>query len=630
MQELRYILGGPQGGGLETTSEVLSWSFAKSGYGVLSDREYFSNIKGRHSYVHATVSGTTIPSHLSYPVNLVGAMDTETVFTHFSEIERGGYLIYNQDEDNAKYNSIPSIEAELKMRLNALFKVNGIGGTLGELSRYLGEEKQINVIALSYSFLLRELQQEANVIAAQASRYVSSILIGSVASLIGLDSSNLAFGLEKRFKSGEMLEHNKIFSKIIARHIEASSYKHLELERSNLGRGKMLVASGNDFVAMAKLAGGVRFQSYYPITPAADESFTLEKYENIGGDRGSIVVFQTEDEIAAVTSAIGASLTGTRSASATSGPGFDLMTEGLGWAGINETPLLVTYYQRGGPSTGQPTRGSQSDLLSSVFASHGEFPRIVLSSGDHSEAFWDTIDALNYAEMFQTPAIHLVDKFLANSIASAPMPDVSKIQVQRGNLVENKGDEYQRFDFSSSVSPRAFIGDERMWYTGDEHNEIGHIDEDSENRIKMMTKRMDKMNLIEKNIPEERRYALYGEKDPEIVLLGWGFVKGVAIKALEQLRNEGIKAAYFHIRTFVPFPKESVEKIFKNVGPERVVDVECNYEGQAGILVRLNTGHDLKKHIVKFTGRPIYLNELVEATKRILSGSSQEVLSLGA
>ena len=149
--------------------------------------------------------------------------------------------------------------------------------------------------------------------------------------------------------------------------------------------------------------------------------------------------------------------------------------------------------------------------------------------------------------MFQTPVIHLVDKFLANSIASTPMPDVSKIQVQRGSLVKKVGDEYHRFDFSSSVSPRAFIGDERMWYTGDEHNEIGHIDEDSENRIKMMTKRMDKMNLIEKNIPEERRYALYGDKDPEIVLLGWGFIKGVAIKALEQLRNEGIKASYFHI-----------------------------------------------------------------------------------
>ncbi len=630
MEELRYILGGPQGGGLETTSEVLSWSFAKSGYGILSDREYFSNIKGRHSYVHATVSGTAIPFHLSYPVNLVGAMDAETVFTHFQEIDKGGYLIYNKDEDNAKFDSIPSIETELKMRLNEFFKANGIGRTLGELAVYLAEKRQINVVALGYSSLLRELQQEASVIAAQASRYVSSILIGSIASLVGLDSSSLAFGLERRFRSGEMLEHNKIFSKIIARHIQTFSYKRPNLGKSSLNRGKMVVASGNDFVAMAKLVGGVRFQSYYPITPAADESFTLEKYEKVGGDHDLIVVFQTEDEIAAVTSAIGASLTGARSASATSGPGFDLMTEGLGWAGINEAPILVTYYQRGGPSTGQPTRGSQSDLLSSVFASHGEFPRIVLSSGDHSEAFWDTIDALNFAEMFQTPVIHLVDKFLANSIASTPMPDVSKIQVQRGSLVKKVGDEYHRFDFSSSVSPRAFIGDERMWYTGDEHNEIGHIDEDSENRIKMMTKRMDKMNLIEKNIPEERRYALYGDKDPEIVLLGWGFIKGVAIKALEQLRNEGIKASYFHIRTFVPFPNESVVSIFRNVGPERVVDVECNYEGQAGVLVRLNTGYQLKKRIVKFTGRPIYLNELVEATKRILSGSSQEVLSLGA
>ncbi len=107
------------------------------------------------------------------------------------------------------------------------------------------------------------------------------------------------------------------------------------------------------------------------------------------------------------------------------------MVEGLGWAGMNEVPVVITYYQRGGPSTGLPTRGSQSDLLSAVFASHGEFPRLVMASGDHEEAFQDVIDAFNYAERYQTPVIHLLDKFTANTVATMPLPDVERLKIAR-------------------------------------------------------------------------------------------------------------------------------------------------------------------------------------------------------
>ncbi|WP_252901356.1 hypothetical protein [Vulcanisaeta sp. JCM 14467] len=257
----------------------------------------------------------------------------------------------------------------------------------------------------------------------------------------------------------------------------------LKLDPPRIGVKSVLVASGNDAIAMAKVVAGVRFQAYYPITPAADESFTLEEYETIGGE-GSIIVFQTEDELAAINAAIGAALTGVRSSVATSGPGFDLMVEGLGWAGHNEVPVVVTYYQRGGPSTGQPTRGGQSDLLSSVFASHGEYPRIVLASGDHEEAFYDAIDAFNYAETYQVPVIHLVDKFLANTIATIPLPNLDNVRITRGVLASKGLREYKRFDLSSPISPRAFLGDYVMWYTGDEHDEYGHINEDPINRVR--------------------------------------------------------------------------------------------------------------------------------------------------
>ncbi len=629
MNELRYILGGPQGGGLETTSEVLSWAFAYSGYGVISDREYFSNIKGRHSYVHATVSAVELPRHLTYPVDIVAAMDAETVFTHFGDLREGGYLIYNSDDDNTNFTSIPSMEKELKERLASEFKALGLDGTVKSVVKYLQSSKKVRVVGLSFKELLMEIQKREGIVPSQASRYISTILVGAVAAITDISNEGLDYSLRRRFTREDLYRHNRTMANIVISIVKSQFGSELKLEQPRIKVGSVLVASGNDVIAMAKIVAGVRFQAYYPITPAADESFTLEEYETLGGD-GAIIVFQTEDELAAINAAIGAALTGVRSSVATSGPGFDLMVEGLGWAGQNEVPVVVTYYQRGGPSTGQPTRGGQSDLLSSVFASHGEYPRIVLASGDHEEAFYDTIDAFNYAETYQVPVIHLVDKFLANTIATIPMPNLDNIKITRGVLAPKGLKEYKRFDLSSIISPRAFLGDYVMWYSGDEHDEKGHIDEDPVIRIRMFDKRMRKLELIEKEIPEERRYSYFGPEKPDILLVGWGFVKGVALKAIEELGNEGVKVGYYHIRMFIPFPKESITKLAREVGADNLIAVEHNYQAQASKLVAMNTGIVVSKSIVKYTGRPMYVHELVNSIKNIMKGGVREVMSYGA
>jgi len=629
MNELRYILGGPQGGGLETLSELLSWAYAHAGYGVISDREYFSNIKGRHSYIHATVSATELPRHLTYPVDIVAAMDAETVFTHFDDLRDGGYIIYNSDDDNVSFTSIPSMERDLRERLTSEFKELGVDGTVKSVVKYLQSNRKVRVVGLSFKELLMEIERREGIVPSQASRYISTILAGAVAAITGINEEDLDYSLKRRFVREDLYRHNRAMANIVIEAVKGQFGSELKLDKPSVKVSGVLVASGNDAIAMAKIVAGVRFQAYYPITPAADESFTLEEYEALGGE-GSIVVFQTEDELAAINAAIGAALTGARSSVATSGPGFDLMVEGLGWAGQNEVPVVVTYYQRGGPSTGQPTRGGQSDLLSSVFASHGEYPRIVLASGDHEEAFYDAIDAFNYAETYQVPVIHLVDKFLANTIATIPLPNLDGIRIVRGKLAPKGLTEYKRFDLSSVISPRAFLGDYVMWYSGDEHDEYGHIDEDPINRIRMFDKRMKKLDLIEKEIPEERRYSYFGSERPDIVIVGWGFVKGVALKAIEELSGEGIKASYYHIRMFIPFPRESITKIAGEVGVDKLVAVEHNYQAQASRLVAMNTGITVGKSVVKYTGRPIYVHELVNAIKNIMRGSVREVLSYGA
>ena len=147
-------------------------------------------------------------------------------------------------------------------------------------------------------------------------------------------------------------------------------------------------------------------------------------------------MYQTEDEIAAITMAIGGALTGVRSATATSGPGFSLMAEALGWAGINEVPVVVSLYQRAGPSTGLPTRHEQGDLMFAINCGHGEFPKIVFASGDIEESFYDTIKAFNFAEKYQLPVIHMLDKAIANSIMTCKVFDQHRINIDRGRLVE--------------------------------------------------------------------------------------------------------------------------------------------------------------------------------------------------
>ena len=244
-------------------------------------------------------------------------------------------------------------------------------------------------------------------------------------------------------------------------------------------------------MGIAKILAGCRLQTYYPITPASDESEYLEAHENIElektiGDeaqamQGAVTVVQTEDEIAAITMAVGGALTGTRASTSTSGPGFSLMCEGMGWAGINEVPVVITLYQRGGPSTGLPTRHEQGDLRFALHAGHGDFPRIVLASGDLEEMFYDVPRSFNYAEKYQLPVVHIVDKAMANSDMTYKIFDPSLAKIERGKLIKDfipghEGEYFERYKQTvSGVSPRPAIGTKGgiYWNTGDEHDERG-------------------------------------------------------------------------------------------------------------------------------------------------------------
>jgi len=632
--EICLIVGGPQGAGLETTAQLLTTSLARLRYGVISDREYFSNIVGRHSYIHLRASSREIPRSLKYPVQLIGAMDAETVFTHFQDLEAGGIIVYNSSVENKTVDGIPSMERDLVNRLKRMFSELGLDGSLKSLVNYLSREKDMVAAGLNYAELITGLASRVSLPAQQASRYVSAIVYAAIAAFLGLSESSINYALESRFRGkDQIISINKLIVGEVYRLVRDKYGSSAALAPSNLNHPELMVVSGNDIVAMGKIVGGLRYQSYYPITPAADESFFIEANERItcdGSDIASIVVLQTEDEISAISSAIGAALTGARAATCTSGPGFSLMVEALGWAGMNEVPVVITYYQRGGPSTGQPTRGSQSDLLFALHASHGEFPRIVISSGDHLEAFYDAIDAFNLAERYQMPVIHLLDKFLANSIVTMPSPRLDEVRIERGGLILESSGEQRRFELADLVPPRYVLGSGAItWHAGDEHDEWGHIDEDPENRERMYRRRMEKMTLADQEIPDERRLSYYGGDDTDVLLVGWGSVKGAVLDAIEELEKYGIKAAYMHLRIISPFPSRLFRRIIEKFDSGRVMVVEHNYMAQLGLLIRMITGVNIGHSIVKYTGRPIYSSELVSGVKRILSGERRVVLTHG-
>jgi 2-oxoglutarate ferredoxin oxidoreductase subunit alpha len=307
----------------------------------------------------------------------------------------------------------------------------------------------------------------------------------------------------------------------------------------------------------------------------------------------------------------------------------------LGWAGHSEVPVVVTYYQRGAPATGLPTRHGQADLRFAMHAGHGEFPRIILASGDIKECFYDAAKAFNLAEKYQMPVIHLIDKAMANCSQTYPVFDYGDFKIDRGALFTEKdleGKEYNRFQLTETgLSPRAPLGTRNavQWYTGDEHNEAGHISEEPLNRTLMMEKRMKKLELVDKEVPLEEKMNFYGDKASENVVVSWGSPKGAIIESIDLLKEEGLSLGFLQMRMLHPLPVQAVKLAL--AGKKRIIDVEDNYTGQLGGVIREKTGISPNYYILKYTGRPTSTTEVYNALKAILTGkaSERQVLMFG-
>lgn len=651
--QLSWVIGGAQGSGVDSAANIFSRACAAGGLHIFGKREYYSNIKGEHSYFTVRVSDRPVHSNVD-EINVLVSFDAETVFRHFASITEGGAIIYHPDLVDTGITEVPTVDGYAAARIKKILEKDSLGYTVKDALEY-SRKRGVTAFPVPFYQLLEEFARKVNDPSlSKLARMVNVMALSASMAILEFDRDVLAKAIQFIFRA-----KMKVADLNVGASAHVYEYAKAKFQGENFRyrlqikppRNDMIIVQGNQSSALGKMVAGCRFQTYYPITPASDDSEFLESNEilelNDSGKKGSTVVIQTEDEIAAIAMAIGSALTGARSATATSGPGFSLMAEALGWAGINEVPVVISLYQRAGPSTGLPTRHEQGDLNFAISAGHGEFPRIVLASGDIEESFYDTIKVFNLADRYQMPVIHLLDKAIANSVTTCKNFEPTKVAIERGALLTNVGSadsdkgaagNYLRFKLNdnSPISARVVLGtkDAIFWNTGDEHTEEGHITEDPEMRVQMMDKRMSKLQVALAEIPQEDKAIAYGDSGkPRTIIVSWGSTKGVILDVIDRLRQaDEISLQFIQLRLMHPFPTDLVNSMID--GADTIIGIEMNYSGQLGSLMKQNTGRGYDYQIVKYNGRPMSLEEVYNAVKRIIrdrnNAPRRQVLKHGA
>jgi 2-oxoglutarate ferredoxin oxidoreductase subunit alpha len=447
----------------------------------------------------------------------------------------------------------------------------------------------------------------------------NTISLGVIAQLIGMDPAIVRGLVTKQYER----KGDKVVGQNIGAVEAGENYVKEHFKDAPSGYGlqarpdvNRLIMMGNDAIGYGALAAGCRFMAGYPITPATDILEWMAKHApKYGG-----VVVQAEDELAAINMVIGAAYAGTRAMTATSGPGQALMTEGIGLAGVTETPIVIVECARAGPSTGMPTKTEQSNLNHLIFSGHGEIPRVVLAPGSVEESFYLTVSAFNLAEKYQVPVFIISEQALCQSKETTPKLDMSAVTVDRGKLHRNGAltfGEYKRYEFTEDgVSPRAIPGTEGGMHLvpGSEHNDMGVITEDARNRVKIMDKRMHKLVSMRPDLPKA---IVHGDRSAGLVFIGYGSNRGPITEAQDRLAAAGIASRFLQLRTLWPFPEDEVRDFLKFA--LHIFVVENNMTGQVERLVRYVTGPLPNMHrVLKYSGRPFRPIEIIEAVLKVV------------
>ena len=562
--DLSIVLSGEAGQGIQTIELLLMKMFKLSGRHVFSFSEFMSRIRGGNNSTEIRVSSKRVDS-------FVERID---VFVPFG----------------------PGAMARFHDRITGDTAI--IGDPAFTEERYRGGG--YTVIEIPLTDIAKDVGGKT---------FLNLVVMGLFAGLFGINEDGVKGLVRTHFSraADDVISKN---IKALMQGVESAgkivrSGKIEILPEASPDASKELLVSGTEIIALGGIAGGCNFVSSYPMSPSTDVLVNFAKYS----EDFSIVVEQAEDEICAVNMAIASWYAGGRAMVTTSGGGFALMTEGLSLAGAVESPLVVHVGQRPGPATGMPTRTEQGDLLFAIFSGHGEFPRIIYAPGNYSQGFDLSRKAFHMADKYQVPVLLLTDQYFLDSYSTIPGVKIDTLMSE--NIIIKTDGGYRRYHITESgISPRGIpgYGTGIVCLDSDEHDEGGYITEDFTLRVAQVNKRMRKLQSMG---PDSIPPDLYGPDDYRCLIVSWGSTLNGILEAITLSgRND---TALLHYSQVYPL-HEDTKKYLERARFTAIV--ENNYASQFGALIRMQTGFEFNRKILKYNGMPFSVEELAGEFKK--------------
>ncbi len=572
INDFNWKIGGEAGEGIMVTGLMFSKICTRMGLHVYNYPEYPSRIRGGHNCYQVKVKDK-MPVFAERKIDMLVALNKETIELHLEEMKDRGIIIAD------------SHLKDISFRFGNIFYL-----PMDDLAKEAGGKITKNNVALGASFAFINVSLD-----------------------LVLESVRKAF----KDKGKDVINMNEKAVTLGYNYVKENFTGQFNYALSKISDTKNMVVTGNEAIAMGAIKAGLKLYAAYPMTPASSILHFLaplsQKYK--------ILVKHTEDEIAAILTAIGANFAGVRAMAGTSGGGFSLMSEALGMAAITETPLVLVEAMRPGPSTGMPTWTSQADLRFVMHASQGEFLRCILTPGDVSEAYQLIQLAFNIAEKYQIPVILMSDKLLSESSQSVDRLDHLDIKIERGKILKEVPEGYKRYDLTieDGISFRALppAKNGMQLANSDEHDEYGLVSEEAHERNSMLEKRFKRLELLKKDLPKPK---IYGDEAPDVSIIGFGSIKLPALAAMNILKEKGIKVNFLHCLCPFPFVGEHYLDFINSA--KILISVENNYTGQLASIIQENLCIKINHRILKDDGRPFFPDELAENILKIYKGES--------
>ena len=558
MRDFVVRFAGEGGQGVVTSAEGLAQASTQVGYHALTYATFPSQILGGPTWTQARISTETVLS-AGDNIDVLVAFNEEAYENHRSEVRDGGVIIFNSNDFEIENNP------------------QSFGLPIDELARTTGNNRAANMI-----------------------------VIGALAHLVNMPQQYLKDFVTDRFTRGrdndeEIIKSNHQALDLGRSHAAESGFNLGELSDPIKPDYHQVMMKGNEAISVGAIAAGLNFYAGYPISPATTVLLYMER--NLHGE--GKFVYQVGSEIEAITALIGGGYAGKKAMTATAGPGFSLMSEGIGLAWMSEVPLVVVDVQRGGPATGLPTKTEQSDLMSCMYPAHGDVKLPVIAVGTVEECFYGAIKALNWAERYQGPVILMTEMALAERVQNIPRPDLSKITVE-DRLTYDGNNGYKRYE-GDQLSPMPIPGRPGAYVAnGSEHDDVGDTTHLPSHHISNTERRFNKIELLKENEYESQ------SPDSEICIVPWGGSKGPALEAFNELNAEGMDIGFYYTMLLNPLPPEMLEQLRSK---KLVIVPELNYQGQfSSILRSLNVN---AVSITQYTGLPFRVKDLVSEIKNL-------------